>query len=153
MKKRLIIIILSLALFTFACGGNTSKEEKTDTDSSTTTKTPEEPEGEVKATEPRGTIYRSDGFRNGIVSEWIQVAYDDTQDEIAGIWYWNTSDETKVQLKVIKATFSQGEISGVSGKLKFPSDDEEIGFGMIEDRFNLSYSDERFQEFEHEDSN
>lgn len=140
--KQVIILSSAAALFiASACsGGNT----------------PSDMSGNVQKTEqsaaaqPRGTIYRCDGFRPGVVSEWVQVDYDNDVNKIHGIWYWNTSDEKPLALTIIKQEFIDGEISGFTGELSFPGDKEIIGFGIIEDRFNLSYPDGRFQEFEYE---
>ncbi|WP_027002216.1 hypothetical protein [Hugenholtzia roseola] len=107
------------------------------------------PEKEQVSGKPRGSIYRCDGFYNGIASEWIQVAFSQDGSKIEGIWYWNTQDENKKALQVSDYQVSKGEISGSTGIVTFPTG-EKYGFGQVEDRFNLTHEDGRFQEFEYE---
>ena len=85
-----------------------------------------------------------------MASEWVQVDYDNDTRKVNGIWYWNTADEKPQTLTILKQEYVDGEISGFTGELTFPGDKEKIGFGIIEDRFNLSYPDGQFQEFEYE---
>jgi hypothetical protein len=149
--KRHFLLIFCL-LFLAAC--QAQKEDKAENTAQTTPnqeveKKEQTPEKEQVSNEPRGAIYRCDGFYNGIASEWIQVALSEDGSKIEGIWYWNTQDENKKMLQVLDYTVSQGEISGSSGKLAFPTG-EKYGFGQVEDRFNLTHEDGRLQEFEYE---
>lgn len=98
-----------------------------------------------------GSIFRCDGFYNGIASEWVQVAFSEEGNDIDGIWYWNSEDESPVKLEILDITFSEGEISGFSGELAFPSGDK-YEFGQVEDRFTLTHPGGRFQEFDYESS-
>ena len=159
--KTNLFVLLMFSLLLGGCGGkkaseaNNAKEVSVE-DSTAVDKGKDEPAKEPQSLnenqEPRGVIYRSDGFHPGVASEWVQVAYNDERDQIIGIWYWSTADETKIPLKIIKVEFATGELGGVTGELSFTGDDEKIGFGMIEERFNFSFADERFQEFEYEDT-
>lgn len=100
----------------------------------------------------RGTIYRSDGFRPGVASEFIQVAYNDDFDRIVGIWYWNNRDQNKIRLEIVNQEVITGdEISGAAGDLRFPGDSEVYGFGIVEGIFALTDSNDRRQEFDYED--
>lgn len=93
-------------------------------------------------------IYRCDGYRPSMASEWIKVIYTPDNDFINTILYWNVNDETPIVLDLIESEYEEGEISGWTGVVKSPDGKEEWGFGMIEDRFNLTYGEEGpFQEF------
>lgn len=92
--------------------------------------------------------YRSDGYRPSATSEWIQVIYTPDKAFINTILYWNTNDDTPIEMELIESKFEEGEISGWTGVVKSTDDFFEYGFGIIEDRFNLIFDDEgRMQEF------
>lgn len=110
--------------------------------------TPHKPEKAVKL-QTSGSIFRCDGFYNGIASEWVQVAFAEEGNDIDGLWYWNSEDENPVKLNILDITFSEGEISGFSGELAFPSGGK-YEFGQVEDRFTLTHPGGRFQEFDYE---
>ncbi len=143
MKK---ILFIALTLGYFSCGqkaaGNTAVADSTTVENKT--------EVVQKEIQPSGNYYRSDGFHNGIASEWIQVKYKEDGSEVEAMWYWDTNTEGKIRLTILSQTSSDGEISATTGTLKFPSSKDEYSFVIIEDRFGLTDSDERYQEFEHE---
>ncbi|MEN9206508.1 MAG: hypothetical protein Q6K70_11940, partial [Thermostichales cyanobacterium DRC_bins_46] len=103
----------------------------------------------ASASETQIVLYRNDGFRPAIVSEWIQVHYEITH-KIAKILYWNTADESPVQLKILNQNYISGEISGYTGELQFPSDNSTYPFGILEGEFKLTHPDQRMQIFEYE---
>jgi hypothetical protein len=144
MKRITLAFFISFAVW--ACGkkadsGNQNASAETQTEATSKAATTE------AQTEPRGTVFRCDGFYNGIASEYLQVDFDSEKGKINGIWYWNTQDEKKVPLKVLKQELSGGEISGMTGELQFPNSNDKISWGWIEDRFNLTHPGDRFQEF------
>lgn len=122
-------------------------------DPAATTETPTAGTESSTSAEPQDVLtvrYRSDGFYPGIASEWLEVTYDSEAPTVLSVVYWSSDDETKQQMEILEQSFSAGEISGYSGKLAFPGQDP-IGFGSIEDRFNLVHPGDRFQEFELEE--
>lgn len=92
--------------------------------------------------------YRCDGFRPGLASEYIQVVVND-ENKITAMYYWNTDDEKKMTLQITSQKFIDGEISALSGAVKFPGSDDPCKFSMLEQNFNLD-CDGMFQEFEME---
>ncbi|GEM_PF-6571524 len=92
-------------------------------------------------------LFRSDGFRAGISSEWIEAEINSELNYILNIEYWNTNDEKPLQFEIISQEYFNDEIAGYSGTLKIPGDDSIFEFGLIEERFNLLYNDGLFQEF------
>lgn len=153
--KKYILLPLACSSLLFSCGnesdGNansaTTTQTSNDEDSDQTTTAPNT-ETTAQKERPRGTIYRCDGFRPGTASEWVQVAYADKENKIVGIWLWDSNNEKKVQVKILEQRFAEGEISGFAGTFEYPGGDK-YGFGIVEDRFNIS-TDDQFQEFEYE---
>ncbi|GAB4402637.1 MAG: hypothetical protein OHK0053_26700 [Microscillaceae bacterium] len=149
-------LLFFLLLLLTACQSK-STETSNPSDSTKETASASEQEGseseekspEVKedASASVGLIYRSDGFRPGVASEWVQVDTDPEKNVIRGIWYWSTADENPIRLKIIKQEFSGGEISGYTADVSFPDSPEVIKLGIVEDKVNLTWSDEQFQEF------
>jgi hypothetical protein len=131
------ILLAVLTAFFFAC----KKAPEPDSPASKTEQTSEE-QGQI-------TVYRSDGFRPGLVSEWIEVHYQ-AGNKIGKILYWNTQDENPIELKINKQEYVPGEISGYTGELQFPKDNDRYGFGILEGKFKLTHPDNRMQEFEYE---
>lgn len=149
MKK---IVLLSLAISYFSCG---QKAEKTAVVADATVvenkieekNVEEDDEPYVK---PGGNIYRSDGFHNGIASEWIQVKFGENGGNLQGIWYWDSNNAEIRRLKILEEEHLEGEISAVTGVLKFPNNNDTFEFVIIEDRFGLTDVNENYQEFDFE---
>ncbi len=153
--RKITLISLFAYLLLLACGSKTqeTKDSTQEETKDSTEQVPSTKASEVeakKSDKPRGTIYRADGLRPGVASEWLQVAFSKEENKIEGVWYWNTADETKVAVKVIAQEYTEGEISGFTATLAFPGNPEKIGLGLIEGKANLSYEDGRFEEFEYE---
>jgi len=90
--------------------------------------------------------FRSDGFRPGLASEWIEVILVPDDNIIHSISYWSTANDDKIAITVIEQEFFIDEISGFGGKIRFRTGDI-YEFGMIEDRFNLLDDYGLFQEY------
>lgn len=90
--------------------------------------------------------FRSDGFRPGLASEWIEVTLNPEENIIHSISYWSTANDDKIAIIVIEQEFFVDEISGYTGKIRFRTGDM-YEFGMIEDRFNLLDDYGLFQEY------
>ncbi|MCC5945309.1 MAG: hypothetical protein JJT94_10260 [Bernardetiaceae bacterium] len=159
--KRFNFLLVFCLMLCFACQ---SSSESSNTDNSVENadteiveSKPENPDSASQMTTNNNdeayvtTTYRSDGFRPGVASEWVAIKSDPEAFKIIEILYWSTADEDKIPLKIVKQEFSEGEISGYTGEVMFPNDTETVGFGIIEDRFNLSYSEDMFQEFLYEE--
>lgn len=99
-------------------------------------------------TQDQVSKYRCDGFYNGIVSEWLEVTFG--ENKINSIVYWNTKDTKRQKLTIVKQKYTDGEMAGFTGSLTFPNSKDIITFGAVEDKFNLTHSGDRFQEFEME---
>ena len=99
-------------------------------------------------------IYRSDGFRPGLASEWISVKsveVGDTQ-KITEMWYWSTADEKKIPGKIVSQKFTSGEmISGYTGEVLFQEGGTPDGFSIMEDILSFG-SNDNGQEFTQEES-
>lgn len=153
--------ILAITFFLFACGNsadrgtpspNAASPETTETVTELTSDTPS-PTNEADATEMEPetftAVYRSDGFYPGIASEWIAITTDSESAAIIKAEYWNTDDDAKVPLRIIEQTYHDEGMPGYDGTLAFPGQDP-IGFGIVEDLFNLTHDDDRFQQFIYE---
>lgn len=155
-------LLVWVVFMCFSCQVSTSSSEENNTlaDSVVTT-TPEnttittedtkEDTNQKKVVKSTTAVYRSDGYRPNMVSEWIEVKTAEETFELLEIWYWNVQDEKKVQLTILNQEYVDGEISGNSGELQFPNSTEKIGFGTIEDRFDLTWSEGEMQEFIYEE--
>ena len=163
MKAKLFITGITFLSLCFVTCQQTSKSSSESTDSTKTEeasnvideKTTENKEFteelSTKDEKPKGIKYRSDGFRPGVTSEYLQIDTDNNKNVIKAIWYWSTVDEKPVKLTIHNQQFSSGEISGYTADLGFPNSAEVIRLGMIEDKANLTWEDEQFQEFVYED--
>ena len=149
-------LLFFIAFMCFSCqvSTNSSSEENTETsDSIATVNTQENVEitttavTEAEKDKNLTDIYRSDGYRPNMVSEWIEVKVDQESHQLLEIWYWNVQNEEKVKLTIVDQEYVDDEISGYSGTLQFPDSSEKIGFGIIEDRFNLTWTENDLQEF------
>ena len=152
--KSLLSLFFALTVLIFsACQQGTKPDQAGGAASDTTAQpasaaapatTPEpapapEPELHQPQGKPKGAIYRADGARPGMASEWVQVDYDKKVNKINGIWYWNVKNEKPIQVKVLKQEFSsdpEGMISGYDGELSFYKG-HKAGFGIIEQTFIL----------------
>ncbi len=142
MKK---IALGFLVVFIAACQSKTNQIETSKID----TLASNEEVAKKAAIAPQGNIYRCDGFHNGIASEWIQVSYDENG-EVNGMWFWDTNNENKKSLDIVKQEFQDGEISATTGTLRFPNVSGDYKFVIIEDRFGLTDENDVYQEFDHE---
>lgn len=98
--------------------------------------------------------YRSDGFRPNLASEWVSVksvTAGDTQ-KITEMWYWSSADEKKMAFEIVSQKFTDGEISGYSGEVRFPGDKTTTKFSIMEDHFDLGNTADESQEFTQEES-
>ncbi len=145
--------LVFVAFMCFSCQVSTSSTQETATASdsliteSTTQNTTSETD-QAKEVESTTAVYRSDGYRPNMVSEWISVKTNIETFEILEMWYWNVQDEKKVKLTILSQEYKEGEeVSGHVGKMKFPNLSEEVGFGMIEDQLNITWSENEGQEF------
>lgn len=152
-------LLFSTIFLLFACGNSTEASSASSDTAST-----EATEVAAQASEPAASseeandedesetftaTYRSDGFYPGIASEWVAVTTDSETAAITKIEYWNTDDETKVSLRIIQQTYHDEGMPGYDGTLAFP-DQDPIGFGIVEDMFNLTHEGDRFQQFIYE---
>ncbi|AFM05948.1 hypothetical protein Fleli_3632 [Bernardetia litoralis DSM 6794] len=170
MKKHILIFAFGLLISSSACQSSTSTTasdenavdsasaavvtpEETETPTETTPVVVETPTEEVDYSnqETFVNIYRSDGFRPNMASEWVQVRTNADMDKILEVLYWNVQDENKIKLEIVSQEYSEGEISGYTGEVRFPNDETTTDFGMIEDRFNLTPKGEKMQEFFYEE--
>ncbi len=150
--------LLIIAFFLFACGNSAdSSSASSDATSPETPETTAElasdtpaPNGEADAedmeSETFTAVYRCDGFYPGIASEWVAITTDSESATIIKAEYWNTDDETKVALRIIEQTYFDEGMPGYTGTVVFPGQDP-IGFGIVEDMFNLTHDGDRFQQF------
>ncbi len=95
-------------------------------------------------------VFRSDGYRPGVASEWIQVAFNPDGQKILVIWHWDTNNDTPKELKIISQNNVEGEISAVTGKILYGSDTDTASFSIVENTFSLRISDDQTQEFDQE---
>ena len=146
--KYFSLLCLALLLSFAACKESKNTENKTSADSIAQVST--EKSANDTPQEIHKVRYRCDGFYPGIASEWIEATYTDTK--LTALEYWNTQDETHKTLKILRVDYGnpEAELSGISGDLEFPGIKEKVGFGGIEDKFNLIFDGDRFQEFEYE---
>lgn len=170
MKKRILIFAFGLLISTSSCSTSSCSNSSTTTEQtqdSVATETIQEEtpkvETEVKEEKTEVTevdysnqetfvnVYRSDGFRPNMASEWVQVRTNSDMSKILEILYWNVQDENKIKLEIVSQEYSDGEISGYTGEVRFPNESETVGFGIIEDRFNLTPEGEKMQEFFYEE--
>lgn len=165
MKKHILIFAFGLLISTSSCSNSSKTTDKTQDSVATETIQEETPKVETEIKEEKAevtetdysnqetfvNVYRSDGFRPNMVSEWVQIRTNSDMSKILEVLYWNVQDEKKVKLEIVSQEYSDGEISGYTGEVRFPNDSEIIGFGMIEDRFNLSPKDGKMQEFTYEE--
>ncbi len=150
MKKS--ILLASFLIFgLFACGA----AQKTSADSAAESSAMTEETAESKQVSETGAVaqvatYRSDGFYNGITSEWLAIRYD-SEGKVLSIKYWNSQDETKKSITIHKQEQHQGEISGSTLDISFPDSADKLGLGLIEGQANITHKDGRFQEFMYEE--
>ncbi len=160
MKKHILIFAFGLLVSISSCSTSSKTTEPKQTQDSVATETIQEETPKVK-TEVTETdysnqetfvnVYRSDGFRPNMASEWVQIRTNSDMSKILEVLYWNVEDENKIKLEIVSQEYSEGEISGYTGEVRFPNDSETVGFGMIEDRFNLTPKGEKMQEFTYEE--
>lgn len=134
---RKLLWILGLTCMLIACKG--SSDDKNEVE--------EQQESSQVEREIKTYVFRSDGFRPGIASEWIELDLDILNAEILRISYYSTEDEKPLEISIQSQTFYDDEIYGIVGTLLFPDDVSTIGFGLIEDRFILDYDEFLTQEF------
>jgi hypothetical protein len=120
------------------------------TEQTTPDETVETKQVETKKVEPQGLIYRSDGFYNGIASEWLQMYFDTETGKLQNIWYWNTQDEKKIELKIVGQELGSGEISAMTVYLQFPNETTKKTLTMVEGNVTLTHEDDRSQDFDYE---
>lgn len=118
---------------------------------STTETTPTATENvEVKSEELSTMVFRSDGFHNGVASEWMEVAFKENG-EVASIWFWTTESEDKMKVEISEQRIGGGDGIAVNiGKVKFPKNPFVYEFHIQEELFSLTDEDGNTQEFEHE---
>jgi hypothetical protein len=157
MKKTFLKLnfLALVAFFCYSCQGSTNTEATAATTDSvavekTPTETPTTPEEKIG--EAQTIIYRSDGFRPGLASEWVSVKSAEVggTQKILEIFYWSTADEKKIAFEIVSQKFTDGEISGYSGEVRFPSDESTTKFSIMEDHFDLG--SDNSQEFTQEDN-
>lgn len=140
---------LAFALFLcYSCQNSTSNTENTVAQDSMAIKTNS---AETLATtestgEDTTTIYRCDGFRPNVASEWLSVKSSKIPPKLVEIWYWNTVDEKKVQFEIVSQDFKEGDFSGYIGKLRSDNDTTTKTFGLVDEHFNIGFGEEG-QEF------
>jgi PBP1b-binding outer membrane lipoprotein LpoB len=158
MKKSFLKLnFLALALFfCVSCQTPaTNTEAATVTDSVAVEATPTETTTTTAAEQTGESVtitYRSDGFRPGVASEWVSVKsvqVGDTQ-KITEMFYWSTADEKKMAFEIVSQKFTDGEISGYSGEVRFPGDKTTTKFSIMEDHFDLGNTADESQEFTQE---
>ncbi len=104
------------------------------------------------------TTYRSDQFRPGVISEYIQVEFSEKRDSILSVSYWSTyrsgneTEQTAVENLELKNTLGfTGEEHGLKGELKFNSDENWLPFRIVEGVFEIEHSNDSYQIFEPEE--
>ncbi len=95
-------------------------------------------------------IFRYDGYRPGITSEWIQVGFSEGGEKIIGIWYWDSNNEVPQEIKILTQESSEGEISATYGTIIYGSSTDTASFSIIENTFRLFINEDEYQEFEQE---
>lgn len=157
MLKKYSILSVALALSFAACGSSDAPTSNTNTENKDAAVSTKAPKTESASTnlDPKDeklnkSIYRSDGFRPGVASEWIQVAYPEGGKKVLAIWHWDTNDEKPHELKIISQEYMDGEITAITGKLIYGADTDTASFAIVENRFTLMTGDADGQEFEQE---
>lgn len=158
MKKTLFYVGM-MSLFMQGCQANTNEEQKTaivqnEIKAKQSNVATESKEVEVvnNATKEKfdlktGNVFRSDGFYNGMVSEWLKIDY--TNDgKLKTVWYWNVQNEKPIQLKISNIKVVGGEdVGGLSATVTFPVG-ETCELGIMEDKVTLIHDGDRYQEFD-----
>lgn len=156
MKKTLFYASM-MSLLLQGCQSNTNEEQavvqtEINAEESKEVTDSKEVEVDTNATNAKfdlktGNVFRSDGFYNGIVSEWLKIDYTN-EGKLKTVWYWNVQDETPIQLKVSNIKTVGGEdVGGVSATVTFPVGDT-CELGIIEDKVTLIHDGDRYQEFD-----
>ena len=103
-------------------------------------------------------FYRSDQFRPGVMSEYIEVKQSETRDSILSISYkyvyrsGSSAEESSIQiLELREVNYYSGEEHGWEGQLKFSKDDQWLPFRIAEGVFEIEHDAESFQVFEKEE--
>lgn len=128
-----------LPLFLFACSENTEQ---------TSAETPE-PEAEIQDAEATAqafsATYKADeGVDGG--SDFLRIVM--VGNEITEMYLWSDIIPEPTQLEILTQEYHNSEeMSGITGEALWPGQAQPIAFGMIEDRINLTYPDDHFQEF------
>ena len=112
---------------------------------------------EVVEVEPKqiGTVYRIDGDRPGIASEWILVGFD-KETNFTGLWYWNSNDEKRIYMKPVGKEEHYEDLSAMTGQVQHP-DGTIYGYALVEGDFRFyglegTPEEDFFQEYYYEDS-
>ncbi len=155
MKKHITVFVFCLFIFSSCQNSNSSASQESNQDSVSTAILTEETEVTQLADYSNQTtytsIFRSDGFKTGIKSEWIQSRRNSDMTEILEILYWNTENKEKISLEIVSQKCSQSEeTSGCTGEVRFPNTSEIVSFGTIEENFNLIFEGNKRQEFNYE---
>ena len=144
------LIALAALIITIACNRNNIQQSEAINNELQTFQniTPSNESSVIE--KPSGSLYRCDGFYNGIASEWVQVAFNDDDNKLRKMWYWNTSDTIPKELDVLSIKYLTGEIGSIHGKVRFKQINDTLEFGMVEDRFHFLDANDVFHEFDME---
>lgn len=102
--------------------------------------------------------YRSDQFRPGVISEYIEVTRSASRGEIIEMKYWSLyrsgndtekSDAENIKLKDVESY--QKEEHGWKGKLQFGEKGDWLTFRIVEGVFEIEHLDSEVQTFEMEE--
>jgi hypothetical protein len=103
-------------------------------------------------------FYRSDQFRPGVISEYIEVKQNETRDSILSISYkhvyrsGSSAEESSIQiLELRQLNYYSGEEQGWEGQLKLPEGVHWLPFRIAEGVFEIQHDAESFQVFEKEE--
>jgi hypothetical protein len=159
MKKHYLALACAFALV--ACGNSEKETASENTETEVTEAVQEEtPVEEEKVIEevvdenmkPQGSIFRCEGCAPGLDAEYYQVAFSKDGKKIVGLWTWEKMQfekpGKKVKLKILSQEYVNGEISGFTGVFQTPNSSQKYDFGIVEDRFTVSFNG-NFEEFEY----
>jgi hypothetical protein len=104
---------------------------------------------------PIQKTYRSDQFRPGVISEYIQMNFTKNQDSLISGEYWSvyrdnsfeTQETPKQAIELKNISFYQGEEEGIKGELRLPQDEMWFAFRMAEGIFEIDYGQDNIQTF------
>lgn len=137
-------ILLLLPLFLFACNEN-SEQTAAETPEPTAETQNAEATAQAPDAQAFSATYKADeGIDGG--SDFLRIVM--VGNEITELYLWSDIIPEPTQLEILTQEYHDSEeMAGITGEALWPGQAQPIAFGMIEDRINLTYPDDHFQEF------